>query len=109
MIINYNDLEEQKLPEFKGGKGTYIARMFNDDLNKIMFGKLQPGSSIGMHMHDSNSELIYIISGNADVLYDDKTEKVTCGNCHYCPKGHSHSLINNSNEDLEFFAVVSNQ
>ena len=28
------------------------------------------------------------------------------GDCHYCPKGHTHSLINNSDEDLVFFAVV---
>lgn len=29
--------------------------------------------------------------------------------CHYCPKDESNSLINDSNEDLIFFAVIQNQ
>ena len=33
-------------------------------------------------------------------------ERVEAGVCHYCPKGHTHSMINDSDEDLVFFAVV---
>ena len=29
--------------------------------------------------------------------------------CHYCPKGHSHGLFNDGDEDLVFFAVVPAQ
>lgn len=43
------------------------------------------------------------------MLYDGAYEDVEAGVCHYCPKGHSHSLINNSDADLVFFAVVPNQ
>ena len=39
--------------------------------------------------------------------YDDTTEYLKPGECHYCPLGHSHSLINNSDtEELCFLAVV---
>ena len=41
--------------------------------------------------------------------YDDGEEPLKPGDCHYCPKGHAHSLINNSDGDLEFFAVVPQQ
>jgi len=40
------------------------------------------------------------------VLYDGEYEPVGPGTCHYCPNGHSHSLINDSGEDLIFFAVI---
>ena len=36
-------------------------------------------------------------------------ETLTAGDCHYCPKGHSHSLINGGGEDLVFFAVIPQQ
>ena len=38
--------------------------------------------------------------------YDDGCEPLTVGSCHYCPKGHSHSLINDGDQDLIFFAIV---
>lgn len=109
MIIDFDKEKEQILPAFKGGEGEYIARIVSDDLNKVMYGKLEPGSSIGYHTHDTNSEIIYVISGKGTVLYDESEENVELGNCHYCKKGHGHSLINNSSEDLLFFAVVTEQ
>ena len=109
MIIEFDKLEETRLPQFKGGEGDTIARMREDELGKIMYGRLEPGSSIGFHKHETNSEIIYILSGTADFLYDDGTEQTRAGGCHYCPKGHSHSMINNGDVDLVFFAVVPNQ
>ena len=67
------------------------------------------GCTIGLHTHETSSEIIYILSGAGKVKYDDGEEAVSAGQCHYCPKGHSHALINNSGEPLEFFAVVPNQ
>lgn len=97
------------MPEFKGGKGNTFARMYVDGLGKIMRGRLEAGASIGMHKHETGSEIIYILSGNGKVLYDDTEEPLRAGDCHYCPKGHSHSLINNSAAELMFFAVVPEQ
>ena len=109
MIINFKEMQEKYLPEFKGGKGEMIAKMHTDELGKILYGKLEPGSTIGLHTHDTSSEIIYILSGKADFIYDDGTETTEAGGCHYCPKGHTHSMMNNSDEDLIFFAVVPEQ
>ena len=108
MIIDFDNMEETRIPQFKGGEGDTIAKMRMDELGKIMYGKLEPGSSIGFHKHETNSEIIYILSGTADFLYDSGVEKASAGECHYCPAGHSHSMINNSTEALIFFAVVPN-
>lgn len=45
------------------------------------------------HKHETNSEVILITSGEARCLYDDGEERLVKGDCHYCPRGHSHSLI----------------
>ena len=110
MIIDFNKLEEVANPRFKGGEGDTMFRTFNDGMNKIMRGRLDVGCSIGLHSHETNSEIIFVISGEARCLYDDGEERLVAGQCHYCPKGHSHSLINASPaEPLVFYAIVTEQ
>ncbi len=109
MILDYTAMETTHIPNFLGGEGTIHAQMRVDELGKILKGALDPGSSIGYHTHETSSEIIYILSGTGKVEYDGSEEVVKAGQCHYCPKGHSHALINNSDGLLEFFAVVPNQ
>ena len=111
MIIDFNEIEEMPVEGFKGGEGITYLRKYENELGKIILGRLEPGSTIGLHTHETNSEVIYIISGTADFIYDDNIapEAVSAGGCHYCPKSHSHSMINNGKEDIVFFAVVSEQ
>jgi len=109
MIIDFNQISETILPRFYNGEKEVAARIYKDEKNRILCGKLAPGASIGAHVHESSSEIIYILQGTGKVLYDGKYEEVRAGLCHYCPKGHEHSLINDSDEDLIFFAVVPEQ
>ena len=94
------------MPEFKGGTKEFNARIFQDKDNKILYGKLAPGASIGPHTHETNSEIIYILSGTGKAVHNGAGEKLEPGICHYCPKGENHSLINDGDEDLIFFAVI---
>lgn len=109
MIIDFNTLENNRIKNFKGGEKELDVRWHTDDDNRIMYGRLEPGASIGMHTHDTSSETIYVLSGRGTVLIDGATERVEAGLCHYCPKGHTHSLVNSGDEDLLFFAVVPQQ
>lgn len=109
MVIDFKNIEEQVLPAFKGGKGDLCVKRHVDEKCTIMYDRLTPGSSIGFHVHEGNCEIIYILSGKADFIYDEGTESVEAGGCHYCPKGHGHSMINNGTEDIVFFAVVPEQ
>lgn len=109
MIIDFNDIEEQSLANFKGGEKELNARMFFDGLNRVMIARLQPGATIGLHTHDTSSEIIFVTKGEGHVLYDGEMLPVKAGTVHYCPKGHEHSLINDSQSDLEFHAVVPQQ
>ena len=106
MLINFDDVNETKLDNFKGGEKYISAKMFNDNNNRIMVGTIVPGASIGYHKHEESSEIVYILHGTATVLYDNSEEKVTQGQIHYCPEGHSHAIFNKSNEIIEYLAIV---
>jgi len=107
MKIDFKQIEETIVPNFKGGEGRYIMRQFADDKCKIMYGKLEPGSSIGLHRHELNCEIMYILSGQATYIYEGEVEVVNPGEAHYNPMGKEHTLMNNGTEDLIFFAVVA--
>lgn len=109
MLINFDAMETKVIPHMRDGEKEVSAQMYTDSLGKIMRGRLIPGASIGLHTHDTSSETIYVLSGTGKVLYDGVYEPVSAGSCHYCPKGHEHSLINDSEGDLIFFAVVPEQ
>ena len=106
MKIFFDQMEEKVFQSFKGGEGEFHVKMYTDPRAKIMRGRLLPGSSIGLHTHEGNSEIIYILEGSGKVEYDAGVETLAAGDCHYCPEHHTHRLINDSSEDLTFFAVV---
>ena len=76
MIIDFPNIPEQRLPNFKGGEKEYIARMFFDGQNRIMYGRLEPGASIGLHTHETSSEIMYFLEGRGKVLLADGEERV---------------------------------
>lgn len=106
MKIDFQNLEESVLPNFKGGLKEFRVRMYSDECNKVMMGRLVPGASIGMHRHDAGSEIMFITKGSGFVIFDGEEIRLSAGDAHYCPKGHSHSLVNDGGSDLEFSAVV---
>ncbi len=108
-MIDFKNMPATIFPHFKGGEGQLVAKMFADDANRILHAILAPGHSIGLHTHDTSSEIMYFLSGTGKVITDGTEETVTPGLCHYCKKGSSHTLINDGTEDLIFFAVVPQQ
>ena len=109
MLINFDQIPETVVPNMRGGEGQVASRSYADENIRIARGLLAPGCTIGLHTHETNSEIVYILSGTGKVLYDGRYEPLKAGDCHYCPRGHAHSLINDSDGPLEFFAVVPNQ
>ena len=96
MIFEYDENNLDKFENFKG-------------LNRFMIGHIPTGGSVGEHVHETNSEVIYVISGNGYVIYDGQREELHKGSVHYCPKGHKHTMVNDHEEDLVYFAVVPEQ
>ncbi|MDO4460074.1 MAG: cupin domain-containing protein [Clostridia bacterium] len=106
MTIDFLSKEYKAILNFNGGEGTFFAKIVDDGVNKIICGMLEPGSSIGMHCHETSAEIIFVVSGNGTVKTPNGDETVSAGQCSYCKKGDSHSLCNTGDEDLHFYAVV---
>ena len=110
MILDFPNLPMESFPAFKGGEKELSAQMFFDGVNRILHGILVPGASIGMHQHITDCEVLFIVAGHGTIIEDGVSSHVHLGQCVYCPKGHTHSLINSSEEqDLEFYAAVPQQ
>jgi quercetin dioxygenase-like cupin family protein len=106
MRIDFAHIEEHAIPNMLGGKGDFCHKKFEDGKMKVMQGRLAPGSSLGLHTHETNCEVIYVISGHGRVLCDGVYEDLPAGSTHYCPQGHSHALENSGTEELQFLAVI---
>ena len=109
MFIDFEKIDTEKFKNFKGGEKEASVKMFSDGKNKILKLWLLPGASIGMHTHVTSSEIIYILEGKGKMLTKDGEEILNAGDCHYLPKGESHSLLNIGDSDLVIFAVVPEQ
>ena len=88
----YHVLGEEEL----NGHGRLYARLV-----------LTPGSSIGWHQHVDETEPYYIIKGEGDFTDNDGTvTHVVPGDCCIIEVGHSHSIVNTGDEDLELMALI---
>ena len=92
MRIVFDDIKESLATNFKGGEKSFASRAFSDGKNKMMKGRLVPGASIGMHRHEGNCEMIYVLEGSGKMLYDGGEERLSAGDFHYCPDGQSIAL-----------------
>ena len=109
MIIDFHSIPFETLPNFKDGNGAFEVQMFFDGNMRIMHGKLAQGSSIGLHRHEGNCEVLFVVKGEGVLIDGEEKQTITAGQCTYCPEGQAHSLINENCTELEFYAVVPKQ
>lgn len=107
MVIDFEKEKEEEIKGFKGGKGTFLKRATKFGNVNIMRNILPAGCSIGMHTHDENYEIMYVIKGEITYIYDGIEEIAKAGEVHYCPCGHTHCAENRTNKEAEFLAVVA--
>ncbi len=112
MVKNFEDFKTEERVNMRGGDGTVVVTSFvsAEELNSKgrLFGKitLKPGCGIGYHVHETDSELFYIMKGTA--TYDDngKTVTVTAGQVTLTPSGSGHAIKNEGDEDVELIALI---
>ena len=112
MVKRKSSYETQVSENMRGGEGTVkIEHLLSpDELNNKgrLFAKitLEPGASIGNHVHEGEMESYHIISGQAE--YNDNGETITLypGDTTHTPNGDGHSIKNTGKEALEFIALI---
>ena len=112
MIRKAADCKKVYNEKMRGGNGTVEITNFAspEELNNKgrLFAKitLNPGCGIGFHMHEKESELFYVMKGEA--LYNDNGTEYTvhAGDVMLCPAGSGHAITNNGGEVAEVCAVI---
>jgi mannose-6-phosphate isomerase-like protein (cupin superfamily) len=112
MVLNAKDKTSEIRENMRGGNGSVQLESFlpSGELPKgyRLFSELtlEQGCSIGKHMHQKESEIFYILSGEAVV--DDNGKEVTLfpGDVAICYSGQSHSIRNEKAEKLKLIAVI---
>ena len=69
---------------------------------------LTPGSEVGYHVHTTDSEAYYILSGVGEYTENGKTYRVSAGDVSYTPMGEGHGIKNVGTENLEFVTLILN-
>ncbi len=105
-MIDLMQIDEKRIDNFKGGKGYIYMRNYEDDDMKIALINVPSHCSIGYHSHENGFEVIRIIKGRATVILDNKKELLKEGQINYCPKGHSHSVTNETLDDLILYCLI---
>jgi mannose-6-phosphate isomerase-like protein (cupin superfamily) len=67
---------------------------------------LQPGCSIGFHVHNGESETYYILRGKGEFNDNGVMKPVTSGDVTYTPSEQGHGLKNIGDEPLELIALI---
>lgn len=113
MIKRNADMTSTVKVNMRGGDGQAVVTDILDkgeyQGNARLIGTilLEPGCSIGAHVHENEEEVFYIIEGTA--TYDDngKQEILNAGDSCVCLGGQKHSIANRTeNEKLVVFAVI---
>ena len=66
MVIDFEKIAEAHLEGFKVDRVNSTPRNYVDDKVKIMYSTLLASgcTSTGLHTHEGNCEIIYVVSGN---------------------------------------------
>lgn len=67
---------------------------------------LEPGSSIGYHVHENETELFYFVSGKARVRDDENTYELSAGDSMSTGSGHGHAVESIGDEPLVMVACI---
>ncbi len=113
MIKRKDELPITVNEKMRGGDGSVtLAAMLTPD---EMYNKgrvfstlsLQPGCSIGYHVHENEMETFYIVKGTCE--FDDngtQTYTLTAGDVAYTAAGNGHSVRNTGTDELLMIALI---
>ncbi len=111
MIIKKSDMKQEIRKEMRGGPGE-VAITHMVPVDSIINGRLmaelslEPGSGIGLHRHDKETEYYIITQGSGLVTEDDGKKDVIKGDIVVTGNGQSHSIENTGDTVLKFIAVI---
>ena len=110
MITRKEDMQIKVLEQMRGGNGsaklTGLISEFPKHARLFSTITLEPGSSIGYHVHENETELFYFVSGEARVRDDENTYELSAGDSMSTGHGHGHGVESIGDEPLVMVACI---
>lgn len=110
-------IKENQIPVFtqmcaEGGKGKLQLHKMSDTYEKpahlrtFAVAELEPGASVGYHIHMGESETYYILSGSG--IYNDNGTlmPIAAGDVTFTPHGAGHGLENTGDTVMRFIPLI---
>lgn len=94
-----------------GGEGVCLWKTLMNgahlegDWNLVEHLVIEPGGSVGEHVHTRTEEIYYILRGRAVMTMNGGEFPVRAGELITTPIGASHAIANRDDEDMHFFVV----
>lgn len=91
------------------GGSQLLRRIKSEDTNNafsVVEFISQPGEGVGLHTHDSEDELVYLLEGEIEVTLGDSTMTATAGTSALLPKGIPHGYVNSGTTPSRLLAVL---
>lgn len=107
-----SELSKVQMDKLRGGEGSVFRQaIFTEEetLGKTTLCAIQtvpPGSSIGVHTHDPDVEIVHVLSGTIRVIDDGAEKDLVAGDTNFTGRGGSHGVVNVSGEDAVLFCVI---
>ncbi len=112
MVKRNSEMKSEIKVNMRGGDGqAVITKMlesgeFNGKSRLMATITLEPGCSIGEHIHENEEEIFYVIEGEAQYLDNGEWVTMQKGDSCVCLDGQSHSLANRSDKTLVVAAII---
>ena len=112
MILRRQKARTLDITECHGGKGVVRCTEYLGEYDKATSGfkfihdnTLEPGVSIGEHLHSGDEEIYIILDGRGTMLVDGSSEDVSAGDVCITRSGHRHSLTNTGSAHMRLLVV----
>lgn len=110
MIKKFNEFETVVVENLRGGEGKVFLQKVTPILDSMkMYAKITipKGSSIGIHTHEEDEELILCFKNKGIIIVDGVESAFEEGMLSICKRGRNHSIKNIYDEDLVLLAIVT--
>ena len=110
MMTRKDEMKLEVREHMRGGNGaaqlTGLSKELPGKMRLFSTIRLTPGSSIGYHVHEGETEMFYFLQGKGRVQDDEQFFDVSAGDSMATFSGHGHGVENTGDEDLLFVAAI---
>ena len=111
MLIKKNHVPTAEEIDPMGGRGHLLLEVVSGAIpldariETLARATLAPGAAVGYHVHESDAEAYYFLSGVGEYNDGEKSYRVEAGDVTYTPIGEGHGVENVGDADLVFLAL----